>query len=81
MAEQNPAAPPAAAGQPKIIQQIVITLDERGQLLVNGNIENMLTTFGLLEMAKIAIQKMQIEAEKRIQLAPAGLAGHFKTGN
>ncbi len=35
--------------------QLVVTLDETGQVGVSGPIQNQMLCFGLLEMAKIAI--------------------------
>lgn len=74
MADTPQQKPPA----PKILMQLVVTLDENQQLLVNGDLGNQLMAYGLLEMAKVAIQNMAAEAQRRVQIAPAGLAGMFK---
>lgn len=78
MADQKTTAPPQAQPQPRILMQIAITMDENQQVMVTGNIENMMMAFGLMEAAKVAIVKMQDEQQKRVQIAPAGLAGMFK---
>jgi hypothetical protein len=51
-----------------------------GSVAVEGNIENKITTYGLLELAKEAIADHHRQAQQRVQLAPAGsvpgLTGH-----
>lgn len=55
--------------------QLIITMDDQGQVSVNGPIQNQLLSFGLLEMAKTAISEHnKQQADKRVQLAPPGLA-------
>ena len=35
--------------------QLVITMDEKGQIMVNGPVENKILCLGLLEFGKIAV--------------------------
>ena len=55
-----------------IIASITITIDERGQINVNGPIENRMLCFGLLEIAKDVVREACANAEKRVQPATSG---------
>lgn len=51
--------------------QLVVTMNENGEIGVNGPIQNQLLCYGLLEMAKVAIQD---HAEKNRRLVqPASI--------
>lgn len=51
--------------------ELHITLDDRGAMNVNGAIENKLIAFGLLELAKEAINGFHAEQARKIQPASA----------
>lgn len=53
--------------------QLTVTMDETGKVNVNGPIQNALLCFGLLEMAKVAINNFAQQNEQRVQPAPPGL--------
>lgn len=53
--------------------QLVIQMDETGSVNVSGPIQNQLLCFGLLEMAKVAIQDHAKQNQQRVQPAPPGL--------
>lgn len=54
--------------------QFIITLDpETGQLGVQAPIQNMILCYGMLEMAKAQLPKMQEQAQQRIQPVGAGV--------
>lgn len=56
-----------------IIAQLVITMDEKGKIEVQGCIENKLMSLGLLEIAKDSIHKFNDAKETRIVAPPMGL--------
>jgi hypothetical protein len=54
-----------------VVAQLVITLDESGNVGINGPLENRLLCFGMMEMAKDGINKKHDADQKRIvQVAP-----------
>ena len=53
--------------------QLTITLNEQGQIGVNGPIDNRLLCYGLLDMAREAIYNHGKQSENRIQPVPPGL--------
>jgi hypothetical protein len=58
-----------------IVAQLNIMLDDAGQVQVNGTIDNKLYAYGLLELAKEAIQIHVANAQKAIVApGPGGLA-------
>lgn len=55
----------------QVVAQLAIMLDDAGNVTVNGPIDNRLLIFGMLEMAKDAINNHHIAQQKRIvQVAP-----------
>ncbi len=50
--------------------QLIITLDDKGQVSVNGPIDQTMFCFGLLEVAKDSIRKHGDEKARRVH-APA----------
>ena len=46
--------------------ELVISMDERGNVSVSGPIENMVVCFGLLEVAKDAVRNFSAQSQKRI---------------
>lgn len=52
-----------------IVAQITITVDDAGQVAVAGAIENKLSAYALLEIAKDAIREMHAEKARTIQAA------------
>lgn len=64
--------------QPGIIAQWAITLDDRGQLAITGPIDNVMLTYGALETARDIVHDRSRDADKKIILAPAGLAEMMK---
>lgn len=53
--------------------QLVITMDDTGAINVSGPTQNQMLSFGLLEMAKVAIIDHNKQAQQRVQPAPPGL--------
>ena len=53
--------------------QLIITMDDQGQVSVNGPIQNQMLAFGLLEMAKVAIVDFNKQQQNKVQPAPPGL--------
>jgi hypothetical protein len=47
--------------------QMVIDMDDKGNVSVNGPLENKLLCYGLLEVARDAVHAYQVQAAKRIQ--------------
>jgi hypothetical protein len=64
--------------QPNIVAQLSITMDDQGQLSVTGPIDNKMLAYGMLELAKEVVCERGKEAERRIKLAPASMAGMLK---
>jgi hypothetical protein len=55
-----------------IIAQLEITLDDAGQVSVNGDIiKNKMAAYGLLALAQEAIQDFHVQAARKIQPASA----------
>jgi hypothetical protein len=52
--------------------QLTITVDDKGQVAVNGPIDQTMFCYGLLEVAKECIRKHGEEKARRVQ--PPGLA-------
>jgi hypothetical protein len=52
-----------------IVAKIEITLDDSGQLNINGAIDNKMIAYGLLELGKEAVRDMHAEKARRIQAA------------
>ncbi len=63
--------------------QLVITMDEKGNVNVNGPLANRVLCFGLLEMAKSNINEwVAKQQEQRVQPASdAEVAALIKPGN
>ena len=55
-----------------IVAQLAITMDDAGQINVNGPIENRVLCYGLLEMAKDAIKAHAEQSKKLIAEVPPG---------
>lgn len=55
-----------------IVAQLAITLDEAGAVNINGPLENRLLCYGLMEMAKEALQKHAAESAKQVIAVPPG---------
>lgn len=53
--------------------QLVITLEDNGQLNVNGPLDNLLMCYGMLQLAKDSIKDYAVSKQNRVQLAPAGV--------
>jgi hypothetical protein len=68
----------AEPNAPNVVAQLAIILDDRGQLSVTGPIDNKMLAYGMLELAKDVIYERGKEAERRIKLAPASMAGMLK---
>jgi len=51
--------------------ELKITLDDTGQISLAGPLDNKLICYGLLELAKEAVQKIHDQAQRRVHLAPA----------
>lgn len=49
--------------------QLTITLNERGQINVQGPIQNKLMCYGLLELAKDAIAEFHVQQAQKVQPA------------
>jgi hypothetical protein len=47
--------------------QLIVTLDDNGSVNINGPIQNALLCFGLLEMAKVAINNYAEQNKRLIQ--------------
>lgn len=58
--------------QPQIRAQFNISLDDAGQIAVQGPIENELLFMGIVEMAKKAVIEHNRAAQKLIQELPPG---------
>ena len=57
---------------------ITITLAANGQMAVNGAIDNKLVAFGMLELAKEAINEYHRAAQQRVQPVGADALNHLK---
>lgn len=53
------------------VAQILITLDDAGQVKVEGAIDNKMAAFGLLEVAKESVSDYHKQAQHKVQ--PAGM--------
>jgi hypothetical protein len=55
--------------------QLVISMDETGSVNVNGPIQNLLLCYGLLEMAKVAINDHAKQNQRLVQPVTLGVPG------
>jgi len=53
--------------------QLMISMDETGSVNVNGPIQNLLLCYGLLEMAKVAIQAHAEQNKRLVQPVTLGV--------
>lgn len=58
--------------QTEVVAQIVIAMDNRGQINVNGPLENKLLMLGLLECAKETVIEFSKKAQQNIVQPPPG---------
>lgn len=58
---------------------ITITMTQDGQLAVNGNIENKLMAYGMLELAKEAVAEFHKAQDRRVQPVGADSLRLLKT--
>lgn len=56
-----------------IAAQLVIALNDDGTVGVNGPIENRMLVFGMMELAKDAINQHAKDSQKRILEVPPGM--------
>lgn len=61
--------------------QLTITLDDTGQISLAGPLDNKLVCYGLLELAKEAVQKIHDQAQRRVHLAPAAAVPLGRNGD
>ena len=52
--------------------QLVITLEDNGQLNVNGPLDNLLMCYGMLSLAHDSIKDYAASKQNRVQLATPG---------
>ena len=63
---------------PNIVAELKISMDDAGNISVNGPIDNQLLSYGLLEVAKDVIKQHAAENARKIQPAPLSLVNQFK---
>lgn len=51
---------------PQIVAKLEILLDDTGQIVVNGVIDNRLLAYGLLEVARDVIQERATQMQRKI---------------
>ena len=52
--------------------QLVITLEDNGQLNVNGPLDNLLMCYGMLQLAHDSIKDYAVLKQQRVRLATPG---------
>lgn len=57
---------------PQIVAKLEILLDDTGQIVVNGVIDNRLLAYGLLEVARDVIQERATQMQRKIQVPGPG---------
>jgi len=55
-----------------VVAQIVIAMTDTGQITVNTSVQNKVTVYGMLEVAKECIRDLAAANQKRILEVPAG---------
>lgn len=67
--------------KPQIVAELIIRMDDTGNVSVSGPMENRMLIYGLLEVTRDTIVEFHAAAKKNIVQAPPGLANALKLHN
>lgn len=54
-----------------IVAKLEILLDDNSRVTLNGPLDNRLLCFGMMEVAKLAIQELSQQTKRSLELSPS----------